>query len=356
MSQESGFSVCLSEKPKSTVSAILVTVEFKHLPRIQVARQVPTASSALLGSRTAPSALSFYPFLSLHGYCFYTIAHMVVSPHDCLFLITPGCMVESWLPAGMASTLHTSPHGWSLITNCIAACCILSQTLWPNPVLSELALIFKCWPGTSYVTSYPAPPTMCYFCQFPRIFYLLSAAIFSQGRSSQWCFDMPLPWLHQESLNALRVTYSFCPEQQQSYQLAICYAKYLKPYHPLPVPPIQVCGKYSLLFWGTPALHPVTIQYYVIYSVAHIVPSLGAFSGWLLCPFALPPFFCFLNTSLLSGTTRGSGLILSFLFPSLRISHFFKDLWFFFIWEQLLETKIWMLDHCSLLLGSKPMF
>ena len=34
--------------------------------------------------------------------------------------------------------------------------------------------------------SYPAPPTMCYFCLFFYIFYLLLAAIFSQGKSTSW--------------------------------------------------------------------------------------------------------------------------------------------------------------------------
>ena len=38
--QESGFSVCPSEKPRSTVSAFPVTVELRHLQHIQVARQV----------------------------------------------------------------------------------------------------------------------------------------------------------------------------------------------------------------------------------------------------------------------------------------------------------------------------
>ena len=45
-------------------------------------------------------------------------------------------------------------------------------------------------PRTPYVTSYPSPPMMCNFCQFPCIFYLVLAAIFSQGKSSQGRMDI----------------------------------------------------------------------------------------------------------------------------------------------------------------------
>ena len=84
--------------------------------------------------------------------------------------------------------------------------CALTGNRTGDPLVRRLALsplshtsqdshpYFKCqwpimsssWPGTSYVTSYPAPPLMCYFCQFPSIFYLLSAAVFSQSKSFQW--------------------------------------------------------------------------------------------------------------------------------------------------------------------------
>ena len=50
-------------------------------------------------------------------------------------------------------------------------------------LLFQRALILNAQPESSYVTSYPAPAMMCYFHQFPPIFYFLLAAIFSQGIS-----------------------------------------------------------------------------------------------------------------------------------------------------------------------------
>ena len=72
----------------------------------------------------------------------------------------------------------------------------LFQISWQNPLLFQSALISNARPGTYYVTSYLHPPMMCYFCQFPCIFYLLSVAIFSQSKTKNVsCSDMqhPLP-------------------------------------------------------------------------------------------------------------------------------------------------------------------
>ena len=47
----------------------------------------------------------------------------------------------------------------------------------------------NAWPRTSCVISSPALPVVCYYlplCQSPHIFYLLLAAIFSQGKNPQW--------------------------------------------------------------------------------------------------------------------------------------------------------------------------
>ena len=64
----------------------------------------------------------------------------------------------------------------------------ISSLLTPFPPAQLLPPLFqpslKCLTWSSYMTSYSAPPMMCYFCQFLFFFYLLSAAIFSQGKSS----------------------------------------------------------------------------------------------------------------------------------------------------------------------------
>ena len=69
------------------------------------------------------------------------------------------------------------------------------------------------------MTSYLAPPTMCYICQFPHNVYILLTAIFSQGKSDS-VTQAPPPLclcrsccthlrLHQESLNTLEVSVPF---------------------------------------------------------------------------------------------------------------------------------------------------
>ena len=68
--------------------------------------------------------------------------------------------------------------------------CFLSQPVWlllqiswwTWTLLLQPALILNAQPRTFYVTLYLAPPMRCHFFQFPHIFYLLSAVIFSQGK------------------------------------------------------------------------------------------------------------------------------------------------------------------------------
>lgn len=57
----------------------------------------------------------------------------------------------------------------------------------------------------------------------------------------------------------------------------------------------------------------VKVQNTAVYFVIQTVPALVVLSGWFLCPFDLTPFFYFLSTSILSGPTRCSRLILNFL-------------------------------------------
>ena len=90
----------------------------------------------LAGPCTAPSALSLHPFLQ-----------------------------SLWLLP------HYRPHGIFLFTN-------LGRMVEKPPSLSDHPYL-NAHPRTSYMTSYSTHPRMCDFCQFPHIFYLLSAAIFS---------------------------------------------------------------------------------------------------------------------------------------------------------------------------------
>ena len=74
----------------------------------------------------------------------------------------------------------------------------------------------------------------------------------------------------------------------------------------------------------------IIIQCYVNYFFSQIVPALGIGSSFrlVLCPFDIPPSFCFWSTSLLSGSTRCYRLILYIPCPSPTISHFSKELCF----------------------------
>ena len=77
--------------------------------------------------------------------------------------------------------------------------------------------------------TYLAPPVMCHFCQIPCMFYLLLAAIFSQGKSSQrllgWGGSLPpashasaMSWLCHQPLNVFKVTYTVCSVSSISVQ------------------------------------------------------------------------------------------------------------------------------------------
>ena len=163
----------------------------------------------------------------LHQHCWIPTWLHQLSPYTpfsarmAAFLTAAGCVVESWFRAGKASTSHTSPHGGPLhyqLQSCLLlplsdpmaeSPCFMAPSSWQLPPCQS-ALIFKCWTGTCYVSSYPGPPTMCYFCQFPHIFYLLSAAVFSQGKSTPWHRSL---WL----LSLTQVLYKLPPSYIMSH-------------------------------------------------------------------------------------------------------------------------------------------
>ena len=90
---------------------------------------------------------------------------------------------------------------------------------------------------------------MCYFCQYPRIFYFLLAAIFSQGKSTQWHGGIQLLPLTQALYKLPRLTplKSCTPFPRVAAELLTCHcnAKYFNCciFH-FPLPPIQACGEY----------------------------------------------------------------------------------------------------------------
>ena len=127
ISPESDFSICPSEKRKS--AAQHSQFASKHLPQIW----------AWLG-RSLDSSISSF--------------------------LTP--FPPAWLPS------HFRLHGIFLLTT-------RGHRAGKNPSLSDHPY-FKCLFGTSYVTSCTASPMMCYFCQFPHIFYLLWLPSLVRGR------------------------------------------------------------------------------------------------------------------------------------------------------------------------------
>ena len=107
------------------------------------------------------------------------------------------CLLQAAFPVSLLS--YTRPHSRHFPTHQTSWCTrTLSYTLSAHvatshgrlPPLFQPTLILNTWPGTSYVTSYPTPPMMCHFCQFPGIFHLLLPTIFSHGKSSLCCTDI----------------------------------------------------------------------------------------------------------------------------------------------------------------------
>ena len=97
----------------------------------------------------------------------------------------------------------------------------------------------------------------------------------------------------------------------------------------------------------------VTIQHYIIYSVAHIVPALAFRSSvrWLLCPFDISPsmwrVFCFvvfffLTLPSLLALQDSPGSPCMFLAPALKSTSSVRNSGSF-CWTIVLETKIWAL-------------
>ena len=73
-----------------------------------------------------------------------SLLNTLSSAHMVAFLTSPGHMTESWLLAGMASTLYTSPHG-RLLNNKLHTCLLLplSDLIAKSPSLSAHPH-FKC--------------------------------------------------------------------------------------------------------------------------------------------------------------------------------------------------------------------
>ena len=132
------------------------------------------------------------------------------------------------------------------------------QTAWLLPWAARS--YFKCGPGASSMTSYPAPPTMCYFCQFPCIIHLLLAAIFSQGKS--FVTHKHLWWA--TSPGCIKVTE--CSESHvdlspgAAAQLPISYRLAIVITH-FPHSPAIGCGDY----FGGPPLWSIVLTKYINY-------------------------------------------------------------------------------------------
>ena len=178
---------------------------------------IPGHSSASQTASTNPCLVRQVPTqLHLLCHCIFQAGFPM-----CLLFLTPDlnpkqCDISYSKPR--ATSLHTRPYYGS------GGPSVAFQTTWLLHLLSQPILIFKCWPGTSYMSSYSGPHTICYFCQFPHIFYLLLAAMFSHGKCFPWHTDI---WDGLSALAMSRVTkcskshVDFCLGQQHHYQLDI---------------------------------------------------------------------------------------------------------------------------------------
>ena len=133
-------------------------------------------------------------------------------PVSLLFLTPASFSLQTGTMAAYHATacIAASPHGYLPFKP--HGCIFLSPMVDQLSSLSSCPY-FKCWPGTSYVTSYPAPPTMGYFCQLPCIFTFIWLPSLVRVRVTQWCRGLHLPWLRHQSGHILKVTYTytFCP-------------------------------------------------------------------------------------------------------------------------------------------------
>ena len=167
----------------------------------------------------------------------YTAACMVASPQSCLFLASPSCMVEYYQPAWLlvASSLpRGGPAPFSLPAHILNAD-------WELPTGPHI------WPRLQWTT----------FSSSPVSFYLLSAAIFSQGKSTQWKGD-------STSLPLTQVLYKSPP----------------RPCHQL----LQILKVHVPLAWSIAGL--LTCHCYVKCLNCHISPFL---QSWALGKFLRDP-------------------------------------------------------------------
>ena len=234
-SQESGFSVCPSEKQKSTVSAFLATVQHsRHLPRTHAwfGRSLHSSISSLL-TPFPPAQLRLH--YRLHA-CFLTtpgnmvetclqtawlLAAFFLRPHSYLLRgadIAPPSLQAAWLRLScMAALFTTDWHGCLLLPHHLMA--FLHWPFYTLPNCMTAHPYFKCWPRASYMTSYPTPSAMSYFCQFPLYltsFHLPSLVKARVPHDTGASASLPhlqawykFPWLGHKSLYILKITDSF---------------------------------------------------------------------------------------------------------------------------------------------------
>ena len=132
---------------------------------------------------------------------------------------------------------------------------------------------FKCSARNSYVTSYPASPMMCYFCQFCSSISFIFFRLPSLVRAIVSCDIGALGWA-STSLDCVTShcvplkTHTPCPwgvhlSPWVEVQLFTChcYVKYFKGHvtHSL-FPPPRIVGNILCYFWGLPTLYPVTVE------------------------------------------------------------------------------------------------
>lgn len=144
--------------------------------------------------------------------------------------------------------------------------------------------------------------------------------------------------------------YKICPFQRSTFLVSPCLIICMRFYFfSFLIYSIIYLYQYGLMyiyfvFW-------VIIEYYTTYFFAQTFQYLttGSFSVWVLYPFDTHPSFCFLNSSLLSDTTRCPRIILYFPCPDPTISHFSKKPWLILLENgiQKPRSECWM---CILLI------
>ena len=182
MSQESGFSAHPPEKLKSAFPGQSSAFQtFSPNPcLVQQVPAIPSSISLLASSSGRPPRRSPLSYSSSYS----------------VQTGMPASQTTDHMISQLPLSYYTQPHGRNLTTNCMAACCFLSQTSWLNPswLLPHVCLfreadvalpsLWVAWLKLSHMASlFTTDQHSCYLHSLPSWKICLSASAHLQFKS-----------------------------------------------------------------------------------------------------------------------------------------------------------------------------